>query len=132
MSVFFYVYIVLLILRPRCYSAKYIKKLWLVGSLVFLIGYIGWHVDMHFCDWVKRLPFDLPNPQLHAWWHLAASYGSYAMCVLATYDRSKILEQDICIKWAFFGILPYVHIVTLDERKEIFIKSKKNKFIREK
>lgn len=45
-----------------------ITKLWLLGSVIFLLGYVGWHIDLHFCSVVSQLPFALPNPQLHAWW----------------------------------------------------------------
>ncbi|CAJ0630790.1 4861_t:CDS:2 [Entrophospora sp. SA101] len=126
MAGFFYIYISLLMVRPKLYSTKHIKTLWITGSLVFLIGYIGWNVDMHFCSWMNQLPFSLPNPQLHAWWHLTASYGSYVMCVLVAYDRSKTLEQDICVKWVL-NILPYVHIIASDEKKEILSSPRKRR-----
>jgi dihydroceramidase len=56
----------LIVLNPD--GEPSVTKLWLLGSAVFLFGYIGWHIDLHFCSAVNQLPFALPNPQLHAWW----------------------------------------------------------------
>ncbi|CAG8447332.1 7760_t:CDS:2 [Cetraspora pellucida] len=91
------------------YVFQGIRKLWFLGSVVFLIGYIGWHIDLHFCNGMHQLPFDVPNPQLHAWWHLTASYGSYLICVLVTYNGSKVLGKNPCLQW-ILNVLPYIEL----------------------
>ncbi|RHZ64540.1 hypothetical protein Glove_323g13 [Diversispora epigaea] len=85
------------------------QTLLILGSIVFLTGYVGWHVDFHFCSNMNSLPYNMPNPQLHAWWHLTASYGSYLMCVLVIHDRSKMLQRDPQILW-IAHLLPYVKL----------------------
>ncbi|CAG8492210.1 6129_t:CDS:2 [Diversispora eburnea] len=77
------------------------QMLLILGSIVFLIGYVGWHVDFHFCSNMNSLPYNMPNPQLHAW--------CYLMCVLVIHDRSKMLQRDPQILW-IAHLLPYVKL----------------------
>ncbi|RHZ78021.1 hypothetical protein Glove_168g228 [Diversispora epigaea] len=49
------------------------------------------------------------NPQLHAWWHLTASYSIYSISLIVMFDRSKMLGKNPKIKWIYF-ILPYVEL----------------------
>ncbi|CAG8608899.1 13490_t:CDS:2 [Acaulospora morrowiae] len=102
-----YLHTVAIVLNSK--AGKGVTKLWTSGSAVFLIGYIGWHVDMHLCSSMYSLPFNVPNPQLHAWWHLTASYGSYLICALIAYDRSMRLGKSPKIRW-IAHILPYVEL----------------------
>ena len=34
---------------------------------VFLLAYLGWNIENHFCDTIRKWPF---NPQFHAIWHI--------------------------------------------------------------
>ncbi|RIB14401.1 ceramidase [Gigaspora rosea] len=110
---------------------KGVRKLWFLGSVVFLIGYIGWHIDLHFCSRMHQLPFDVPNPQLHAWWHFTASYGSYLICVLVTYNGSKVLGKNPSLRW-ILNILPYIELPEsnlLNEKSAIYGNEKSEKVI---
>ncbi|CAG8575241.1 2585_t:CDS:2 [Acaulospora colombiana] len=107
MSLTVYLHTVAIVLRPK--AEQGVRRLWMSGTLVFLIGYIGWHVDLHLCSHMSSLPYNMPNPQLHAWWHLTASYGSYLICVLIMHERSMILGKGPKIRWIAY-VLPYVEL----------------------
>ncbi|CAG8433913.1 6744_t:CDS:10 [Scutellospora calospora] len=110
-------------------AEKGVRRLWLLGSVVFLIGYIGWHIDLHFCSRMHNLPFDVPNPQLHAWWHFTASYGSYLLCVLVTYNGSKALGKNPSLRW-ILSILPYIELPennSLNEKSVLYGNEKSEK-----
>ncbi|CAI2189846.1 7522_t:CDS:2, partial [Funneliformis geosporum] len=115
MAIFVYVHTILIVLKP--YGEPSITRLWLLGSAVFSLGYIGWHIDLRYCSAVHQLPFALPNPQLHAWWHFTASYGSYLICVIITYDRAKLLGKKPTLKW-IFNMLPFIQLSTFDESRD--------------
>lgn len=66
MCVTVYLHTIAIVANPKV--EKSIQALWIIGSLVFLAGYLGWHVDFHFCSIMNSLPYNMPNPQLHAWW----------------------------------------------------------------
>jgi len=55
---------------------------------------------------------------------LTASYGSYLLCVLVTYDRSKLLSKKPVLKW-IFTVLPYVQLPTNKNDEKRLLKSKK-------
>ncbi|PKY24769.1 hypothetical protein RhiirB3_527444 [Rhizophagus irregularis] len=86
------------------------------GSTIFLIGYIGWNIDYHFCTEMNKIL----NPQLHAWWHVTASYSCYSLLLIAIFDRSKTLGKNPKIKWVCI-ILPYVG---LSDESEQYLPSK--------
>ncbi|CAG8492114.1 6528_t:CDS:2 [Funneliformis caledonium] len=115
MSIFVYAHTIMIVLNPD--GEPSITRLWLLGSAVFSLGYIGWHIDLRFCSVVHQLPFALPNPQLHAWWHLMASYGSYLLCVFVAYDRAKVLGKKPTLKW-MFNALPFVQLSSFESRDE--------------
>eukprot|EP00953_Heterococcus_sp_UTEX-ZZ885_P040271 20596-Heterococcus_DN1.PRE.2 len=50
------------------------------GFALFALSVISWSIDGLACSQLQRLPYNLPNLQLHAWgWHggvSAATYGS--------------------------------------------------------
>ncbi|CAI2190008.1 18091_t:CDS:2 [Funneliformis geosporum] len=75
------------------------------GTIIFLIGYLGWHIDYHFCNELNKVS----NPQLHAWWHLTASYSNYSISLTIMFDRSKMLGKNTIIRWVY-NILPYVEL----------------------
>ncbi|CAG8843349.1 13105_t:CDS:2, partial [Racocetra persica] len=110
-----YIHTLFIVFDPNI--EKGVRKLWLLGSAIFLIGYIGWHIDLHFCSNMHQLPFDVPNPQLHAWWHLTASYGSYLICVLVTYNGTKVLGKNPILRW-ILGVLPYIKLPESDNLNE--------------
>ncbi len=61
-------------------------------GVLFYLGAIGlWFVDLRFCNVMsRRLPsLGIPNPQLHAWWHVLVSGGFYLLLVVVGYDRLR-------------------------------------------
>jgi dihydroceramidase len=47
----------------------------------YLLGIVVWFCDLRFCaqlgTWLPR--HGIPNPQLHAWWHVLVACGFYAL-----------------------------------------------------
>ncbi|RIB11583.1 ceramidase-domain-containing protein [Gigaspora rosea] len=84
---------------------KGIVALMIRGTIIFLIGYIGWNVDYHLCSQMNNIL----NPQLHAWWHVSASYSCYSLLIIVIFDRLKILGKNPKIKWMYI-ILSYVEL----------------------
>ncbi|RHZ46861.1 hypothetical protein Glove_606g130 [Diversispora epigaea] len=91
---------------------KGIRALMTRGTIIFLIGYLGWNIDYHLCKEMNKTS----NPQLHAWWHLAASYSSYSISLIVMFDRSKMLRKNPKIKWVYI-IFPYVKLSEESERE---------------
>ncbi|CAG8662000.1 23739_t:CDS:2 [Dentiscutata erythropus] len=121
MAVCVYIHTLSIVFNPNV--EKGVRKLWFLGSVVFLIGYIGWHIDLHFCSRMHQLPY---NPQLHAWWHFTASYGSYLICVLVTYNGSKVLGKNPSLRW-ILNVLPYIELPepsSLTEKSAIYVNEK--------
>ena len=40
------------------------------------------------------LRLKVPNPELHAWWHVLVSAGLYAMILVIAFDRCRVLGQE--------------------------------------
>ncbi|CAB4441314.1 unnamed protein product [Rhizophagus irregularis] len=114
MSICVYLHIIAIVINLK--DEKGIGALMIRGSIIFLIGYIGWNIDYHFCTEMNKIL----NPQLHAWWHVTASYSCYSLLLIAIFDRSKMLGKNPKIKWVCI-ILPYVG---LSDESEQYLPSK--------
>ncbi|RIB23471.1 ceramidase [Gigaspora rosea] len=101
MAVYVYLRVIAIVINLK--NEKGIVALMIRGTIIFLIGYIGWNIDYHFCSEMNNIL----NPQLHAWWHVTASYSCYSLHIIVIFDRSKILGKNPKIKWVCI-ILPYV------------------------
>ncbi len=57
------------------------RRLFRAGMAAYLLGIVVWFCDLRFCpllgEWLPR--HGIPNPQLHAWWHLLVAGGFYAL-----------------------------------------------------
>jgi dihydroceramidase len=71
-----------------------VRPLFRLGFSAYLIAIVLWFVDFRFCDLVSvRLPaLGVPNPQLHAWWHVLVSWGFYLLLLVVGYDRLRRLH----------------------------------------
>ena len=78
------------ILHP---STKNLYRICKLYWLSLLFGVVIWLIDQHFCDLLYNLPFGIPNPQLHAWWHVAVGLNSYAGTQFVIYTRSKFFDK---------------------------------------
>ena len=57
------------------------RRLFRLGVAAYGLGVLVWFSDIRFCyelgEWLPR--HGVPNPQLHAWWHVLVSCGFYAL-----------------------------------------------------
>jgi dihydroceramidase len=75
--------------------------------LTWLVAFPVWLIDQHLCAQMYKLPHGLPNPQLHAWWHVFMSVNCYIGPVFCIFRRQQMrgLEARVCYT---FGVLPHV------------------------
>lgn len=79
-----------------------------VGSLV--TACVCWLLDNIFCEELHDLRLfgvPLPNPQLHAWWHVWTAIASFTGTLFLIFQRSFHLGEAPWLAWRF-GVLPYV------------------------
>ncbi|MBN1204444.1 MAG: ceramidase [Myxococcaceae bacterium] len=71
------------------------RRVFRLGMGAYALAIALWMSDNHFCATLNEaLPVHgLPNPQLHAWWHLLVSCGFYALLMVIAHDRLKTLGQ---------------------------------------
>lgn len=88
-----------------------VKRIWFSGVTVYALALICWVIDFKLCDYVNGhtdhhsiIPF---NPQLHAWWHVFAGFGSYLCCMMSVLIRAKHCNWDVEVAWDF-GFLAYL------------------------
>jgi dihydroceramidase len=83
------------------------------GMGAYTFGIVCWQTDLLFCKFLSEtwpVLSGLPNPQLHAWWHLLVSTGFYCLITVCCYDRLCTLHGDrATVGWAG-GIIPYAHL----------------------
>ena len=74
----------------------------------FLAATAPWLADQFFCDHLYTLPFGIPNPQCHAWWHVgtgvASCYGAAFICS----QRLLLKGRKFRVEWWFCGLVPFV------------------------
>lgn len=63
----------------------------LLGIAAYALGLGLWFVDLLDCPGVSvTLPgLGVPNPQLHAWWHLLVSVGFFLLLGVVSFDRTR-------------------------------------------
>jgi dihydroceramidase len=63
-----------------------------MGSYILAVEL--WFVDIAFCDFVSRMlpSVVIPNPELHAVWHVLVSFGFYLLVVLVADVRAAALH----------------------------------------
>ncbi|CAG8772309.1 16847_t:CDS:2, partial [Dentiscutata erythropus] len=114
MSICIYLHAIAIVIKLK--DEKAIGELMIRGTIIFLTGYLGWNIDYHFCTNMNKIL----NPQLHAWWHVTASYSCYLLLLIVIFDRSKILGKNPKIEWVCI-VLPYVG---LSDESEQYLPSK--------
>ena len=81
----------------------------------YVLGLVVWQLDLQCChllDIVLPATLGVPNPQLHAWWHVLVSLGFYLLITLAAFDRLRVLSVagrngPPALHWAC-GCVPWV------------------------
>jgi dihydroceramidase len=86
-----------------------LRRLYRVGMVSYLTALACWITDLRACDFVSRfLPaHGLPNPQLHAWWHVLVSAGMYLLTLVMAHDRLRVLGRRPMLSYAA-GLVPCV------------------------
>jgi dihydroceramidase len=95
------------------------KKLAIPNHFRHLAHYLGclvtatvaWVIDREFCEHMHSLPHDLPNPQLHAVWHLFTGYGIAIGWMISVAIRQRALGNPVQISY-WLGLVPYVSSLT--------------------
>lgn len=83
--------------------------LYVVGALMYLLGFFVWNLDNVFCSRLTTLRNEIPGPfrpftQLHGWWHCFAGYATY-LHILFCIHASAISEKQKCvITYDFLGL----------------------------
>jgi dihydroceramidase len=62
-------------------------------------GFTAWLIDVHFCEVLHELPYGLPNPELHAWWHVLTGLACYSGPAFLAYRRAELLGRRPRIVW---------------------------------
>ena len=68
-----------------------VRRLFALGLLSYVAGIAVWFVDLKDCRLVSvTLPaHGIPNPQLHAWWHVLVSLGFFLLLEVLSFDRQR-------------------------------------------
>lgn len=68
-----------------------VRSRFVLGLLAYACGIGVWFVDLKACPWVSvTLPsHGIPNPQLHAWWHVLVSLGFFLLLGVVSFDRLR-------------------------------------------
>ena len=97
---------------PDVLSAREVSN---VAFATYLVALMAWQLDINFCPFLSNLPFGIPNPQLHSWWHILVSIGLYELVVLVIFRRqqvlftAKTLPRKPSVHW-FCGVIPYISL----------------------
>jgi dihydroceramidase len=85
------------------------RRIFRIGMSSYLIAFIAWRSDTVFCSTLNQvLPsMSIPNPQLHAWWHLLVSLGFYTLLLVIAHHRLKTLGKAPEFRFAA-GFIPLV------------------------
>jgi len=78
----------------RASTSARIRRLFWLGMSSY-VGAVGlWFIDLRFCDVLSvTLPsFGIPNPELHAVWHVLVSFGFYLLVVMIAEVRLAALR----------------------------------------
>jgi dihydroceramidase len=72
------------------------RLLFVAGISAYVTAIVLWFVDLRFCDALVSATarLGLPNPQLHAWWHVFVSAGLYALVLVIAFDRCRVLGSQ--------------------------------------
>jgi dihydroceramidase len=76
-------------LLSRQQANRPVRPLFRLGVAFYLTAIALWFIDIRFCPTMSiHLPaIGVPNPQLHAWWHVLVSCGFYMLLLVVGYDR---------------------------------------------
>lgn len=72
------------------------RRLFRAGICLYLGAIVLWFIDLRFCSALTNVTrrLGIPNPELHAWWHVLVSAGLYAMILVIAFDRCQVLGRQ--------------------------------------
>ena len=91
-------------------------RLFRYGFYTFMTALVCWQLDINFCKTLSHLPFGIPNPQLHSWWHVLVSVGLYDLTSFIVYRRQQVLynagvnKMRPKVAW-YMRCIPYIVLV---------------------
>lgn len=82
-------------LLHRRTRAPEVRRLYRVGMSLYAAAMLAWFVDLKLCSVLSAtLPaHGVPNPQLHAVWHVLVSGGLYLLTLVVAYHRLDVLGR---------------------------------------
>jgi dihydroceramidase len=85
------------------------RRIFRIGMSSYAIAIVSWRSDIAFCSSLNEtLPsMGIPNPQLHAWWHVLVSIGFYTLLLVIAHNRLRILGKAPEFRFAA-GFIPFV------------------------
>ncbi|GMH91760.1 hypothetical protein TrVE_jg2861 [Triparma verrucosa] len=103
-------FIPLVVVRKRLpsdhYNPKEILNLYSLCwhyVVVLLLALACWLLDQFGCEVLHNLPFGIPNPQLHAWWHVLCGYNCHLGLQLSIGLREKVINETRLPQTIWYG-----------------------------
>jgi len=81
------------------------KRLFRRSAGGYIAGIACWALDISVCPQLSGLPGGIPNPQLHAWWHVLVASASYSLILAVLQERLGVLNEPVRIRW-WWGYVP--------------------------
>lgn len=90
-------------------SDPLVRRLFRLGISAYAIALVCWFTDLRACRFLSvTLPsLGLPNPELHAFWHVLVSSGLYLLVAVVAYDRLRVLGRIPAVE-RVWGFIPRV------------------------
>ncbi|HZU81409.1 MAG TPA: ceramidase [Polyangiaceae bacterium] len=88
-----------------------VRRLFRAGMAAYGVAVGLWMLDLKACGVLGGLlpAHRVPNPQLHAWWHVLVSCGLYLLTLVIACDRLQVLGSPPELR-RFAGVVPYVAV----------------------
>ncbi|WFD32646.1 hypothetical protein MSPP1_003695 [Malassezia sp. CBS 17886] len=107
-------------LTPAARVARaHARRLQLVGTGVFLLGFFVWNIDNIYCGWLRGMRDAVGYPwavllEGHGWWHILTCTGAYLILLACEVIVISYKEhpENISVQ---YGLLPYVKRVKPDD-----------------
>src|SRR5690606_36404724 len=95
----------------RARNDRSLSRLVRKGMAAYAVALVLWFVDLKLCELLAvELPrLGVPNPQLHAAWHILVSYGFYCLLLVVAYDRLRRLGGTPRLERRL-GFIPYLEV----------------------
>jgi dihydroceramidase len=93
----------------RASHSAELRRLFRTGIALYGLALLLWFTDLRFCDALQALArHGVPNPQLHAIWHVLVSAGFYLLLLVVAHDRLRVLGRQPRIRFRAF--VPYLRL----------------------